>query len=352
MIKNKLGLEFTWDEIKKTSDSDGLLTLEIELSRLCNFRCEYCYVSENVSLQNELTFDEISNVVAQGQRLGVRKIIIVGGGEPLLDPRFKEIIHMLNHRGLSVVMFTNGTKLSMEMARFLFSHRVGVVLKYNSQKPEIQNYLSGIENAAEIISTAINNLMAAGYTKDNHLLGISSIICNYNYDEIPIMWRWARDNNILPYFEVITPQGRGINKDLHVSPARLKELFNELSSIDEASYGIKWDSINPPLAGMCCNRHLYSCYIKSDGTVQPCAGIDLSVGNIRNRPLDEIIVNSSVMQELRKAYELVKGSCGECNQKSTCYGCRGAAFQVYGDYLAPDPLCWHHNHLIEEGLKG
>lgn len=345
-LRNNLGMEFTKDEIKEARDSNGLLTLDIELSRLCNFKCKYCYISENIPLKDELSFNEICNVIEQGQTLGVKKIIIVGGGEPLLYPKLKDIIQVLSTKGISIVMFTNGTGLNKELAEFLYIHKVGIAIKYNSQKPDIQNYLSGIEEAEVIISEAIKNLKTAGYTVDNNLLGISSVISKYNYDEIPIMWRWARDSNILPYFEVLTPQGRGRNEDLHVSAERLEKLFNQLCEIDEKEYGIKWDSIHPPIAGMSCNRHLYSCYIKSDGTVQPCSGIDLSVGNIREDSLKNIIGTSSVIKELRNPDQFVKGECGDCDLKSSCYGCRGAAYQVYNDYLAPDPLCWHNKNNL------
>ncbi len=346
-LLNGLGMEFTKDEIKRSRDRNKLLTLDIELSRRCNFRCRYCYVYENVSLQNELSFHEICNLIEQGLNLGVKKVIIVGGGEPLLYPKLKEVIEMLYNKGLSTVMFTNGTNLDMDLAHFLYSRAVGVVIKYNSPKPAIQNYLSGHERAAEIIDKAINHLMIAGYGRDNHLLGISSIICNDNYEEVPQMWKWARNQGLLPYFEVLTPQGRGSNQGLHVTSEKLKKLFKKLCEIDEKEYGIKWDGIYPPLANMACNRHLYSLYIKSDGTVQPCSGIDLAVGNIRNESLKNIILSSKVIQELRRAHELVKGECGQCELQIDCYGCRGAAYQVYHDYLAPDPLCWNHKRHNE-----
>jgi MoaA/NifB/PqqE/SkfB family radical SAM enzyme len=35
----------------------------------------------------------------------------------------------------------------------------------------------------------------------------------------------------------------------------------------------------------------------------------------------------------------VKGPCGSCDLSDGCYGCRGAAFQVTGEYPASDPLC-------------
>ena len=39
----------------------------------------------------------------------------------------------------------------------------------------------------------------------------------------------------------------------------------------------------------------------------------------------------------------IKGPCQSCEKKEECYGCRGAAFQMTGDYLASDPTCWRNS---------
>ena len=48
------------------------------------------------------------------------------------------------------------------------------------------------------------------------------------------------------------------------------------------------------------------------------------------------------MQELRNYRANIKGPCRECDKSDSCYGCRGAAYQLTGDYLASDPLCWNN----------
>ena len=345
IIREKLGMEFPWEEIEKTRDIGGLLTLEIELSRLCNFSCKYCYSSADKPLNHELEFEEIENVIKEAQTLGARRIIVIGGGEPLIYPRIKDIITMIRRRGLSVVIFTNGTGLDRSLAEFLYLHQVGIELKMNSSNPDIQNELCGIDNAYDIIANALKNLESAGYPGENKLLGISTIICRQNYEELTELWRWARQNDIVPYFETLTPQGRGKNEELCVTTEMLQKIFERLSNIDKEEFNLEWDSMHPPLAGMTCNRHLYSCYVRSDGAVLPCAGIDIVTGNIRTESLEYILNTSPVHKELRHADKLVKGKCGSCSIKPKCYGCRGVAFQQCGDYLAQDPSCWHCNAM-------
>ncbi len=343
-LKETLGLEYKWEEIERARKLKRLLTLDIELSRRCNFKCAYCYSeADTVSpLSNELSLKEICDIIIEGHNLGAKRLIIVGGGEPLIYPKLKDVIDLSVDRGLSVNIFTNGTGIDKQMANFLFSRKVGVILKLNSRIPEVQNKLCGVNNAFNIISNALNNLVTAGYTQKRYMLGIATVICEDNYNEIIDIWLWARKNNIIPYVETMTPQGRANSQKVKIDTLKLKDTFNKLKKIDEDQYGLKWKYCNPPLAGNSCLRHFYSCYIRADGVVQPCSGIDIAVGNARESSLGEILNESKVLSELRNIDTLVKGKCSSCEIKPECYGCRGVAYQMTGDYLEGDPLCWYN----------
>jgi len=74
----------------------------------------------------------------------------------------------------------------------------------------------------------------------------------------------------------------------------------------------------------------------------PCVGVAIPVGNVRHRPLAEILAESEVIADLRNHARTIQGACGRCDKAATCYGCRGAAFQLTGNYLGSDPLCWRN----------
>ena len=348
VLIDNLGLEFARKEIDCARNSGRLLTLDIELSRQCNFKCIYCYSNAGHPLADELNFEQISSTILQGKCLGAKKIIIVGGGEPLIYPHLKEIIDVIRNNGMKAVVFTNGTNLDPALAKFFYMRQVAIVLKMNSMNPSIQDYLCGIHGTSAIIDNALNNLFDVGYPGNDHMLGIASVICRYNCNEIADLWRWARQKNIVPYIETLTPQGRGKSEDLSVDKQTLKHVFENLSSIDSREFSISWDSIHPPLAGLSCLRHLYSCYVKSDGSIQPCAGIEISTGNVKNSSLEGILSNSPIMKDMKNIDYLVKGKCKTCNLNPDCYGCRGGAFQSTGDYLAEDPLCWYQDAYEEK----
>jgi radical SAM protein with 4Fe4S-binding SPASM domain len=344
--KNRWGRHFTDEDIADARDNGRLLTMEIETSHVCNLRCVYCYNCSGQKKPNELNVEEILGAIEQGVALGVRRVIIIGGGEPLMHPHVMDIIRFLHERGVGIDLFTNGTLITRESARQL--HRFGVepVVKCNSLLPEIQDLLVNTKGAFEKIHQGIEYLRAAGYPDESHDLGIETIICSYNYAELPAMWRWARERGIVPYFEMITFQGHAKNRqDLNVSVEDLRALFDELQKIDREEYGHEWAG-HPPIAALSCSRHEYSCTIDSRGYVLPCVGVDISVGNIRHDSLKNILDTSPVIQSLRHVRENIKGACRDCDLGGICYGCRGMAYHLTGDYLAPDPLCWRNpKHL-------
>ncbi len=337
-----VNFEFDQKDIKHAVDHGRLLSMEIEFSLLCNFRCQYCYVPNPDELKNELTRDEIKDLILQAKNLGARKIIILGG-EPMLYPEIFEMMQFIKDNGMAIEMFTNGTNIDKTAAKKLFDYNVTVVLKLNSFKEEIQDKLAGVKGAYKIIWEAFNNLQDAGYPSQESVLGISTVICNDNFDELLDLWQWIRDRKLIPYFEMITPQGRARENDvkLEVDSQKVKELFFKISEIDKKQYGQVWDP-QPPLVGNKCLRHQFSCVVNSRGFVMPCVGVTIPVGNVRQTKLAEILKDSEVIQNLRNYRPLIKEPCQSCQKVEECYGCRGAAYQLTGDYLASDPLCWHN----------
>ena len=339
-IQEFWGLEYSPEEILSCRKRNGLLSLELELSRICNLGCLYCYASSGIPLNGELNFEEILSVIDQAIELGARKIIIIGGGEPLLYPKIFEVIDYIRNQNISADLFTNGTLITKQIAQQLYDRQIAVSVKLNSLDARTQDLLAGKEGTLQAILRGLDFLQSAGYPDKEHVLGIESIICRYNYSMIPDLWCWARRKNIIPYFEVMTMQGRALeNKDMEVPADDLKKLFDELAQIDKKLFGNNWTP-HPPLAASQCARHEYSCTVTAQGDVNPCPGVNIPVGNIRQKPLSQILQTSPIINDLRNIRKNIKGRCAKCEHNKLCYGCRGHAYQTTGDHLAEDPTCW------------
>lgn len=335
-------LGFNDEAISCCLSRNGLLSIELEFTRKCNLRCVYCYSVAGMPRENELSLRELKSVINQAKELGARKIILLGGGEPLLYEGLEEVVLYIRSLGLKAILFTNGTLINKKIAGYMMRNRVSIIVKQNSLDPGVQDMLAGGHGAFEKIQRGIRILREEGYPDGEASLGIQTVICRQNIHELLSMWMWARDNRIIPYFEILTIQGRAKkNRYLNVSSLEVKSLFEHIEHKDKVRCGITWRS-HPTIAAFSCKRHLYSSLINSQGHVQPCTGIDISVGNIRNKPLVEILNNSAIIRKLRRIHENIEGRCGECEFKCECYGCRGKAYQMTGNYLASDPTCWRY----------
>ncbi len=335
--------DFSVEESLETAAAGKLLSAEIEFNRSCNYRCPYCYAAgkyEKCVLEPELARKVIRDVA----ELGGRKIVILGG-EPLLCKELYEYIELAESLGMGSEIFTNASLIDEEKARFFHDHDCRVVIKLNSLRREIQHMLTGVPNALDNALRAIDILQNAGM--DESRLAASSVICTANESEVAGLWKYLRERRVKPYLEIMTPQGRLLeHRELEVHPRRLKEIFDEIAAYDRTR-GIEWDP-QPPLVGAKCLRHQYSCVISANGDVTPCVGLTVKLGNVHDAPLAEILRQSDVLRHLKDFRNWIKGPCRSCDKAESCYGCRGAAYQLTGDYLASDPLCWRNcDELLE-----
>lgn len=343
------GFEFEQSLIDQTAERCGLLSMEIELGVSCNFACPYCYTAVDSECTGEMPLSVFRDVIMQARELGARKIILLGG-EPMIQPHLTEAVEFLSEQNLKIEMFTNGTGITRERAEWLFAHGVHTVLKMNTFDREVQDRMCGVRGAYDIIQQALAHLQQAGYPdpKGTPFLAVSTIMCKLNEKELVPLWIWLRERNIMPYFEMVTPQGRARRTDWAcLEPRRAEEIFNEICAIDRDRFGITWQP-QPPLVAHKCQRHKYSCLVTAGGDVMPCVGVPIAVGSIHERPLAAILEDSEIIEDLRNHRRMIKGPCASCEMADSCYGCRGAAYNLTGDYLASDPTCWKNEDRQEE----
>lgn len=95
---------------------------QFELTARCNLRCKMCYLcmpaNDNKSKTTELTSKEWINLAKQAKDAGMFYLLL-SGGEVFLRPDFKEIYEEINHMGIQIIIYTNGTLITPEIAGWL-----------------------------------------------------------------------------------------------------------------------------------------------------------------------------------------------------------------------------------------
>jgi radical SAM protein with 4Fe4S-binding SPASM domain len=330
--------DFSDQDIHQAAADHRLLAVEIEFNRLCNYRCPYCYVGETSATEMDSSLAD--QVITDAAALGAQKIVVLGG-EPLLYSRLWEKLDLINRLGMGAEVFTNASLIDDDAAARLGRRDCRVVVKLNSLDPAVQERMTGVHGALDKTMQAIALLRKNGFDRPGRLAA-STVICTDNLDGLTELWAWIRDGGMLPYFEIMTPQGRMLeHPELNVTTNRIRTLFLELQRLDAERYGRHWDA-QPPLVGGKCLRHLYSCLVNPQGDVMPCVGLNAVIGNVATQPLADILARSALLNDLKNYRQKIKPPCRGCDQAENCYGCRGAAYQLTGDYLAADPMCWRN----------
>jgi MoaA/NifB/PqqE/SkfB family radical SAM enzyme len=86
------------------------LSLNLDLTTACNYACDHCIdwdiLNSGVSHDGERLRASLA-ALAEG---GLRSVILIGGGEPTVHPRFRETVRFLKSLDLQVAVVTNGSR--------------------------------------------------------------------------------------------------------------------------------------------------------------------------------------------------------------------------------------------------
>jgi radical SAM protein with 4Fe4S-binding SPASM domain len=97
------------------------------ITRTCNLRCVHCY-SDSIAMQypGELTWAQMKNVVDDLAAYQVPSLLL-SGGEPMIHPRFFDLVDYATEKGLKLTISTNGTLITPEKAARLKAANVAYV---------------------------------------------------------------------------------------------------------------------------------------------------------------------------------------------------------------------------------
>ena len=95
------------------------------LTKRCNLACAHCYISAGSwhATDDELSTDECMRVLDEILDVNPNPMLILTGGEPLLRDDLEALADRASARGATVVVGTNGTRLTEERIDSLMGSR-------------------------------------------------------------------------------------------------------------------------------------------------------------------------------------------------------------------------------------
>ena len=338
--------------------TSNLRMIAWEVTRSCNLNCVHCRAaSERGPYEGELTTEECRQFIDAVAAFS-RPVVILTGGEPLLRSDIFDIARYAAQEGLRVVMAVNGTLVDGNTAAE--AKRAGiqrVSISLDGADPESHDRFRGVAGAFDGALEGVRRLREAGID-----FQINTTVTRRNLSEIEDILRLAvKLGAVAHHIFILVPTGRG--KDLaedDVSPhdyERVLQWFYQ--ERDKVSLQLKatcapqyyrivhqqGGTVTPTGHGegldtftRGCLGGVSFCFVSHTGDVQPCGYLEITCGNIREKPFRAIWEESELLQRLRDTNQL-RGKCGRCEYRVVCGGCRARAFTLGGDYLGEEPFC-------------
>jgi len=161
----------------------------------CMLKCRMCYKWQNDIVEEESPSIEQYKTFIAGLRglvdEGFR--IHFGGGEALLFEGALDLIKFSVKKGFSTNIASNGWLIDEDMAKRIGDSGLNEInLSLDSLNEATHDYLRGVKGVYRRVIRAIKNLNK--YSK-NTKIAISSVIYDWNLDELPPLLEWAINND-------------------------------------------------------------------------------------------------------------------------------------------------------------
>ena len=303
------------------------LYIQIEPSIICNLKCKMCLAPYWKRKVQFLTLDNFKGIVRQFPYL--RKISLVGVGEPLMNAELFDMIRFAKSRNMRIGFTTNGM--------LLVKKNIGKIL---DSKPDWVNIsidgatkktYEDIRVGADFNVVIANVKELARVVKNTGIeLSIWFLGMKDNIEELPLMVKLVLGLGV-KHLNMQSVHNWGkkeweerlgaqrINSDF----AKLKDAILKTECLAKES-DIRFNYVNIPFKKpkRTCQWPWKSCYITADGFVTPCCihGSDpgvINFGNILEKSFVEIW-NSAEYREFRRMLKSEKPPqiCNGC----TSYG--------------------------------
>jgi len=265
----------------------------VETTAKCNLYCPMCPRETRAQPKEDMTDEVFQRLVREAGR-SAEHMMLIGLGEPFMDPHIFERIEFCRRHGISTLLSTNGTFLDERCsARILDSPLEQITLSFDGAKKETFEFY---RKGAKFEKVRDNFVRFARMKRE-------------------------RRSQLQVVVQMVRMEGNAAEVDGFI------RFWRAVPGVDQIR--IKEDETNlmRPDAGHAAGDWKHPChylwrgpmYVKQDGDVYPCCQSYMlegaPAGHIGGQPL-EAIWNSEPMQEMRRLH--AAGRAGEIGICSRC----------------------------------
>lgn len=328
------------------------------LTEGCNLACRHCWQAPrheaNGKEYPKLPVELFEKTIMEAIPLGLSTVRLTGG-EPLLHPRFLNLLEIVRREDLSLNIETNGFNCTPQIAAEIKqSPNRFVCVSIDGVDAATHDWMRGVHGSFEMARQAVQNLVASETPPQ-----IIMSLIRRNADQVDTMVRMAEDLGASSVkFNVVQPIARGkklqeagttlniaelIRLGRHVDKklapnTKLRLVFDYPMAFRPLSRIAGGDAYNTcdifGILGVIATGHYALCGI---GNHVP----ELVFGKVGKDRLKDIWQKNSTLTALRKGLpDNLQGVCARCLMKYQCLGsCIAQNFYRTGKLWAPFWFC-------------
>lgn len=303
-----------------------------EINTECNHNCLYCYNDKEGADSGcgggEKRLDEIANFIITHKPVAVS----ISGGEPLLmyEKLKRQIVNLVSH-GICVTVYTNGSLITDEMAKFFADYKVRLMVSFPSaDREEFQrivrnqytydSVIRGLDILKEYQVNFQPNIVMTRINAASIEATVAFLYHRYSPDTMFIS-RTTKPSNSDEEYDNIKLNRKQMN-DVFNTCVRLSEQYNIRMSACGGFALCAFDSNESrKMFGKVCNFGVNKYTITNQGDIRACSRDDKVYGNIFTDEFKKIREAMSEWKEQGPPEE-----CKDCRFREACRGgCRMAA---------------------------
>ncbi|MCL5888697.1 MAG: radical SAM protein [Candidatus Thermoplasmatota archaeon] len=349
--------------------------LFLELTKACDYKCLHCRASSITEIApDEMKGFEFKQLL-ESIPTSMDRVphLIFTGGNPLMHPDFSGIMQKASELKMSFsVSPSAGDFLTVDQIFLMEELGLSSISLSIDGIPSTHDYIRNRKGSFKKTVELASMLKSEGVNTQ-----VNTTIMKRNILDLPFLYHTIREMDIQVWeLFFLIKTGRGVSEE-PVSSAEMEDILKYLYMLKIA--GCKIRTVEAPeisrieveairngfieggpllkelvketrkLTGIDLHgidipdhynarRRTKTLFVSSTGEVSVSGLFNLSIGNVRERSLGEIIRTSQVLKDISDPRKL-KGKCGTCEYNGICGGSRGRAYVEEGDFLESDPAC-------------
>lgn len=336
----------------QTGDTVCPVHMAVGLTNVCNHACIFC-CSRDVRLghynENAVApMDMIVDTVKEAAQLGLKAVSLIGTGEPIIHPKFVEIVRGIKATGVDVGLFTNGSCIDGDKVQAIVDTHTFLRLSCSAADREEHNRIHHAGQQVDDLDRIVANMRALLEKRGGRpfpTIGVQFVAVHHNWRSLLRACRFWKEVGVDYY--AIKPGYVDIPEN-EIPLEQVIELMEEAKRLEDETFTVyaKYEQFGKVLGVKTqyrgydkCHGQAFATFLDPDGKFYICGNMEgkeeLSIGNVIESGSFKAVWNGSRRKQLLRGLDVSK--CPNA--------CRMDPLnRIVEDLLNPDPQV-HPNFL-------